>query len=46
MKKQTINLETIDNDPIFENDTVVATRSEGLRDGILEDLMSLFLNPK
>ncbi len=36
MKKQEIVLEVVDNDPIFENGSVVATRSEALSDGVLK----------
>ena len=35
MRKQEIILEEIDNDPVFENNTVVAVRAEGLKDNIL-----------
>lgn len=36
MRKQEIILEEIDNDPVFENNTVVAVRAEGLKDNILK----------
>lgn len=35
MRKQEIILEEIDNDPVFENNTAVAVRAEGLKDNIL-----------
>ena len=36
MRKQEIILEEIDNDPVFENNTVVAVRAEGLKDDVLK----------
>lgn len=35
MKKQKINLEVIDGDPIFENETVVGVRAESIDIGVL-----------
>lgn len=36
MRKQEIILEEIDNDPVFENNTAVAVRAEGLKDDVLK----------